>query len=329
MEDMDTSSDILSPKTDSTAEMLAEARFQESSAKASATDPAAPGAEGATDDSATRPAAIVTARGDAAAPHDPQQATCAVEQSSVLDALLKASPLPQLAGAAPGALTAAHPPLTGPRDGAAPLRSAPPLSAGSIQGTGFGQRSATLAALLNAAHPTSLAASNTASTEPLAAATAPADTAGPVGASQLRLADQPAGPGFVQSSATYTAALHNAQPAPPPAAPLGAMAGASAALHPPYGPRSAPLPGSLLPPQLQMPGFLPSSSHAALPEAAPPVASAPLGRATTSHAAAAIAMPPPPPPRPPPTVAGHAPNAPPPSHIALPLTHPPPTSTMR
>ena len=132
------SPDILSPKSaDLTAEMLAEARFQQNSAKASATDPAAPEVEGATDYSADRPAAIVTARGDAAAPHDPQQATRAIGQSSVLDALLKASPLPQLAGAAPGALTAAHPPLTGPRDGAAPLRGAPPLSAGASRAQAF------------------------------------------------------------------------------------------------------------------------------------------------------------------------------------------------
>ena len=218
MEKMDTSSDMLSPtRPDPPVEMLAEGRFLQSSAKPSPTDPAAQEVEGATDDSAARPAAIVTARGDAAAPHDPQQATYAVEQSSVLDALLKASPLPQLAGAAPGAPTAAHPPLTGPRDGAAPLRGAPPPSASCIQGTGFGQYSATLAALLKD-DPTSLAASNTVLTGLLAGATAPADPAGPTDAPQLRLADRPAGPGSVQSSATCTAALHNAQPAPPPAA---------------------------------------------------------------------------------------------------------------
>jgi len=61
-------------------------RFQPSSAKPLATDPAAPEVEDATDDSAKQPAAIVTARGDAAGPRDPQQATHAIEQSSVLAA---------------------------------------------------------------------------------------------------------------------------------------------------------------------------------------------------------------------------------------------------
>ena len=308
------SPDILSPKSaDLTAEMLAEARFQQNSAKASATDPAAPEVEGATDYSADRPAAIVTARGDAAAPHDPQQANRAIGQSSVLDALLKASPLPQLAGAAPGALTAAHPPLTGPRDGAAPLRGAPPLSAGASRAQAF-----TSAAQhsLHCSMPT-LPHWPPPTLPRLGRWQRPPPPPTPQGRQAPRscasVAEQPTGPGFVQSSTTCTAALHNAHPTPPPAAPLGAMAAASAALHPPYGPRGAPLPGSLLPPQPQMPGFLPSSSHAALPEATSHVAPAPLGRATTSHAAAATATPPPPPPPPPPAVAGQAP--PPPSHI--------------
>ena len=59
----------------------------------------------ATDDSTDQLAAAATARGDAAVPRDLRQTARATEQNSVPAALLGASALPQLAGAAPDAPT--------------------------------------------------------------------------------------------------------------------------------------------------------------------------------------------------------------------------------